>query len=109
MIKSPAYLIYFPETTTIKRVRCVKFTDSYDNRSLSKLDKNTEFPEYLITYDVRAKDFLHGMGGANNPLSHPTEKKTRSFLPSKILNFVGLITVVLCVQFLLTTLRLLTL
>ena len=47
--QSPAYLIYFPETIAIKRVRCVKFTDSYDNSSLSKPNKNTEFPEYLIT------------------------------------------------------------
>ena len=27
----PAYLIYFTETKTIKRVRCVKFTDFYNN------------------------------------------------------------------------------
>ena len=29
--QSPAYLIYFPETMAIKRVRGVKFTNSYDN------------------------------------------------------------------------------
>ena len=46
---SPAYLVYFLETTAIKRVRCVKFTDSYYNSSLSKPDKNTKYPEYLIT------------------------------------------------------------
>ena len=40
--QSPAYLIYFPETAVIKRVRCVNFTDSYDNSSLSKPDENTE-------------------------------------------------------------------
>ena len=28
--QSPAYLIYFLETMAIKRVRYVKFTDSYD-------------------------------------------------------------------------------
>ena len=39
--QSPAYLIYFPETTAIKRLRCVKLTDSYGNSSLSKPDKNT--------------------------------------------------------------------
>ena len=27
--QSPAYLIYFPETNIIKKIRCVKFTDSY--------------------------------------------------------------------------------
>ena len=42
---SPAYLIYFPETMANKRVRCVKFTDSYDNSSLLKPDKNTKYPE----------------------------------------------------------------
>ena len=48
--QSPAYLIYFPETTAIKRFRCVKFTDSH-NSPRSKLYKNTEISEYLITYD----------------------------------------------------------
>jgi transposase InsO family protein len=33
---SPAYLIYFPETGSIKRIRCVRFTDKFGN------DKNTE-------------------------------------------------------------------
>ena len=36
----------------IKKVRCVKFTDSYDNSTLSKPDKNIENRESLITYDV---------------------------------------------------------
>ena len=40
--QSPAYLIYFPETMAIKRVWCVKFTNSYDNRSFSKPDNNTK-------------------------------------------------------------------
>ena len=46
--QSPTNLIYFPETTAIKRVECVKFTD---NSPLSKPDKNTKNPEYLITYE----------------------------------------------------------
>ena len=54
--QNPAYLIYFPETTAIKRVWCVKFTDSYRYSSLSKLDKDTENPEYLITYEVEPED-----------------------------------------------------
>ena len=29
--QSSAYLIYFLETTAVKRVRCIKFTASYDN------------------------------------------------------------------------------
>ena len=60
--QSPAYMIHFLETKAIKRVRCVKFTDSYDNCLLLKLDKNTEFPEYLITYDVQRKDNLNSEG-----------------------------------------------
>ena len=55
--QSPAYLIYFPETMVIKRVRRVKFTNSYD-----KPDKNTKFPEYLITYDIQPKDNLNTKG-----------------------------------------------
>ena len=47
--QSPPYLINFSETMAIKRVKCVKFTDSYDNSSLLKPDKNSENPEYLIT------------------------------------------------------------
>ena len=60
--QSPAYLIYFLETTAIKRVRSVKFIDSYDNSSLAKPDKNTEYPESLITYDVELKDNLNTKG-----------------------------------------------
>ena len=60
--QSPPYLIYFQETMAIKRVRHVKFTDSYDNSSLSKPDKSTEYPEYLITYDVKPKDDLNTEG-----------------------------------------------
>ena len=47
--QSPAYLIYFLETAAIKRVRCVKFTNSYDNIPLTKQDKNTKFSDYLTT------------------------------------------------------------
>ena len=47
--QSSAYLIYFLETMAIKIVRCVKFTDSYENSSLSKPNKNTKYSEYLIT------------------------------------------------------------
>ena len=59
--QSPAYLISFLETMAIKRVRCVKFTDSY-NSSLSKPDYNTENPESLITYDIEPKDNLNAKG-----------------------------------------------
>ena len=75
--QSPAYLIYFPETMAFKRLRYEKFTNSYDNSSLSKPDNNPENPESLITYDYKTKrQPKHQKGGANNPLSHPTEKKT---------------------------------
>ena len=60
--QSPAHLFYFSETTAIKRVRYVKFTDSYDNSSLSKPDNNTKFTECLITYDVQSKDNLNAKG-----------------------------------------------
>ena len=33
--------------------------DAYDNSSQLKPDKNTKFPEYLITYDVQPKDNLN--------------------------------------------------
>ena len=60
--QSPAYLIYFPEAMAIKRVRRVIFTDSYDNSSLSKPDKNTENPEYLITYEIELEDNTNTKG-----------------------------------------------
>ena len=53
--QSPAYLIYFLETTAIKRVSDVKFTNSYDS-ILLKPDNNTKNPESLITYDIEPKD-----------------------------------------------------
>ena len=59
----PAYLIYFPLSTAIKRVRCVKFTDSYDNSPLTKHDKNTELSDYIsTTYDEQPKDSLNTEG-----------------------------------------------
>ena len=58
---SLAYLIYFSEIMTIKKVWCVKFTESYDNSMLSKPD-NTENPESLITYDVEPKVNLNTKG-----------------------------------------------
>ena len=36
--ESPAYLIYFPESKAIKRVKCVKFADSYQNRKMNRLN-----------------------------------------------------------------------
>ena len=59
--QSPAYLIYFPETMVIKRVRCVKFTDSYEISSLLKPD-DTKNQESLITYDVEPKDHINTKG-----------------------------------------------
>ena len=47
--QNPVYLIYFPVTMAIKKVRCVKFTEFYDNSTLSKPDNNTKNPESLIT------------------------------------------------------------
>ena len=52
----PPYEVYFPEATAIKRVRCVKFTNTYDNSSLLKSKKNAKNPEYLITYEVELED-----------------------------------------------------
>ena len=79
--QSPAYLIYFPETMAIKRVRCVKFTDSYDNSSLLKPDKNTEFPEYSIKYDVQLKDNLNTKG--EGQISHyPIRQRKKWFFCS---------------------------
>ena len=46
----------------IKKVRCVKFTDSYDNSTFSKPDNNTKNPESLITYDVEQKVNTKGKG-----------------------------------------------
>ena len=59
---NPAYLIYFPETMAIKRVRCVKFTDSYDNSTILKPDNNTEKPEPLITHNIKLKVNLNTKG-----------------------------------------------
>ena len=62
--QSPAYLIYFPESKAIKRVRCVKSTDSYDNSSLTKQeDEHTELLDYISnTYNEKLKDNLNTEG-----------------------------------------------
>ena len=61
--QSPVYLIYFPESTAIKRVRRVRFTDSYDNSPQMKQDKNTELSDYIsTTYDKQPKDNLNTKG-----------------------------------------------
>ena len=49
-------------TLAIKKVRCVKFTNSYDNSTLLKADNNTEDPESLITYDVEPKININTKG-----------------------------------------------
>ena len=90
---SPAYLIYFTEIMAIKRVKCVKFTYSYDNNSQLKPDKNTKFQEYLIIYDIRQKNNLNTKG--EGQITHYPIQMI--FLKSKTLNLVGLITVVFCV------------
>ena len=46
--QSPAYLIYFAESTDIKRVWCVKFSDYYDNSPLMKQeDEHTELSDNI--------------------------------------------------------------
>ena len=45
--QSPAYLIYFPESTAIKRVWCVKFIDSYNNPLMKHEDEHTELSDYI--------------------------------------------------------------
>ena len=39
-LQSPTYLIYFPEIKGIKILRCVKFSDSYDNSFLPELSED---------------------------------------------------------------------
>ena len=41
----------------IKRVRCIKFTDSYDNNPLTKHDEHTELSDNIsTTYGEQLKD-----------------------------------------------------
>ena len=87
--QNPAYLIYFPKTMAIKRVRCVKFTDFYDNSSLSKLNKNTEFPEYLIIYDVHLKDNLNTKGEGQISRYLIRQRKRPDFFVVKSFEFGG--------------------
>ena len=55
--QSPANFIYFLKTMAIKRVKCVKFTESYDNGPQSKRDENIKLPDFITTtYDVQLKD-----------------------------------------------------
>ena len=46
---SPAYLVYFPETNVVKRIRCVKFTEKFERTNEFQLDNGivrTEKSEY---------------------------------------------------------------
>ena len=56
--QSPTYLIYFPETEAIKRVRHVKFTNSYDNSPLPESeDEQMVLSDYINnTYKEKCKD-----------------------------------------------------
>ena len=40
---SPAYLVYFPEKGTVRRVRCVKFTDRFDSETKDKSPSGNNF------------------------------------------------------------------
>lgn len=49
--RSPAYLVYFPDTQNIKRVRCVKFPNS-NNALLTQSQENSDFAELPVSVEA---------------------------------------------------------
>ena len=57
---SPAYLVYFPESRTVKRVRCVKFTDDFDREidmsdeydSDPLLERQSQLPDAVVDDEI---------------------------------------------------------
>ena len=79
--QSPAYLIYFLKSTAIKKVRYVKFTDSYDNSPLMKHYGHTEFSNYIgNTYDEQLKDNLNIKGEGQIRLYSIQQRRKPNFL-----------------------------
>ena len=67
----------------IKRVRCVKFTNSYDNSSLLKPGNNTENPEYPITYEIQLEDNPNTERGGGITLYPILHRKRPNFFYSR--------------------------
>ena len=61
---SPAYLVYFPESRTVKRVRCVKFTDDLDREidmsdeydSDPLLERQSQLPDAVVDDEIVDED-----------------------------------------------------
>ena len=85
----PVYFIYFPKIMAIKRVRCVKFTNSYDNSTLSKADNNTKDPESLISYDVEPKVNRNNKGEGKITHYPIWQRKRPDFFVVKNIEFGG--------------------
>ena len=55
---SPAYLVYFPESRAVKRVRCVKFTNDFDgvidmsDDSDPLLERQSQLPDAVVDDEV---------------------------------------------------------
>ena len=94
--RSPAYLIYFQESTAIKRVWCVKFADLYNNSpQMKQEDEHIELSDYISnTYDEKLKGNFNSEGEGKIK-RYPTRQRRKSvFLSLKTLNLVEMITVV---------------
>jgi len=45
--ESPAYLVYFKDTGTIEKVRCVRFTNKFENTQTGETDMNVDDWDYV--------------------------------------------------------------
>ena len=50
--RSPAYLVYYPQSMKVERVRCVKFFDSSSTHSQVPLSEEEIAPRPIVTTDV---------------------------------------------------------
>ncbi|CAB4013210.1 Retrovirus-related Pol poly from transposon TNT 1-94 [Paramuricea clavata] len=77
---SPAYLVYYPESMKVERVRCVKFFDSteFDNENrqideeVVSLPRNTSYGEQQTGADENIEPAIPPVEGEVSSVRHPT-------------------------------------
>ena len=86
--QSPAYLIYFPESTAIKRVTCIKFTDSYNSPlqfSISTLFSSIWLIDWTLSGAPTPDQSGPGTDGSEGVLCIPQSSINTGISPSNYL------------------------
>ena len=85
---SPAYLVYFPESRSVKRVRCVKFTTDFDgviemsDDSDPLLERQSQLPDAVVDDEIVDKN-------EDEARRYPQRKRRPSTRPKHLEDYVA--------------------